>query len=87
MNSASGRGGIRTHTPVTREGISSPQSDSTSADPIALSDDAYFDPTSRAHSKNELDADLQRVLDAWPTLPDPVRGGIVAMIGACKPQA
>jgi hypothetical protein len=35
----------------------------------------------------KLDADLQRVLDAWPTLPEPLRAGILAMIGACKPEA
>jgi hypothetical protein len=27
-----------------------------------------------------LDTDLQRVLDAWPTLPEALRAGILAMI-------
>ena len=29
-----------------------------------------------------LDPDLQRIVDAWPTLPDVLRAGILAMIDA-----
>ena len=29
-----------------------------------------------------IDADLRRLIDAWPTLPDPVRAGIIAMVKA-----
>ena len=45
-------------------------------------------PTSaRSHHRNRpenpsQDADLRRVVEAWPTLPDPVRASIVAMIEA-----
>jgi hypothetical protein len=35
----------------------------------------------------QIDPDLQSILDAWPTLPEAVRAGILAMIGACKPDA
>ena len=28
--------------------------------------------------------DLRRLLEAWPTLPDPIRAGIVAMVEAAK---
>ncbi len=28
------------------------------------------------------DPDLRRLVEAWPTLPDPVRAGIVAMVEA-----
>ena len=31
-----------------------------------------------------LDADLQPVLDAWPTLPEPLHAGILAMIAATQ---
>ena len=31
------------------------------------------------------DPDLQRLLDAWPTLPEAMRAGILAMIAASKP--
>jgi hypothetical protein len=37
-------------------------------------------PTSRADGRNEIDADLQRILDAWPTLPEALGAGILAMI-------
>jgi hypothetical protein len=30
--------------------------------------------------RTEIDADLARLIDAWPTLPDAIRAGIVAMI-------
>jgi len=29
-----------------------------------------------------IDADLQAIIDAWPTLPEALRAGIVAMIRA-----
>ena len=29
-----------------------------------------------------IDTDLRRLIDAWPTLPDPVRAGIIAMVKA-----
>ncbi len=57
---ATRRGGIRTHTPVTREGILSPQGNSANADYIESSDDTSSAPTSRADSRNDLG--LQRVL-------------------------
>ena len=31
-----------------------------------------------------LDDDLRRLVEAWPTLPDPVRVGILAMIEAAR---
>ena len=31
-----------------------------------------------------FDLDLQQLIDAWPTLPEPVRVGIVAMVRAAK---
>jgi hypothetical protein len=33
------------------------------------------------HNRPE-DADLQRVLDAWPTLPEHIRAAVLAAIGA-----
>jgi hypothetical protein len=35
----------------------------------------------------KLDADLQRVLDAWPTLPEPIKAGILAMIRSVVPKS
>jgi hypothetical protein len=32
-----------------------------------------------------IDADLQAIVDAWPTLPEPVRVGIQAMVRAAQP--
>lgn len=31
---------------------------------------------------DQFEPDLQRVIDAWPTLPEAIRAGILAMIGA-----
>ncbi len=35
-----------------------------------------------ASSESENDADLQAVIDAWPTLPEAVKADIVAMVKA-----
>lgn len=34
-----------------------------------------------------IDPDLQRLLDAWPTLPDPIKVGIIAMVRFATPNA
>jgi hypothetical protein len=78
------RGRIRTGTGVTSQGILSPRSDSASFDSAKPSDDAFSDLTSRADNRNELDADMQQVVDAWPTLPEVLRAGILAMISSAK---
>ncbi len=42
--------------------------------------------TSSSHSSSDenqpLDADLRRLIDAWPKLPDVIRAGILAMVDA-----
>ena len=78
----SGRGGIRTHTRVTPQGILSPVAKSTSDDSITLCDDAYSCDSSRRSSETMISTDLLLVSDAWPTLPAAVRAGIVAMVKA-----
>ena len=35
-------------------------------------------------SKTEIDQDLLRLLEAWPTLPEPLKAGILAMIEAAQ---
>ena len=60
----------------------SPLGDSTSADAFISSDDTLADDSTWDSTGNEIDADLQRVLDAWPTLPETLRTGILAMIDA-----
>jgi len=37
--------------------------------------------------KCPLDDRLQRVLAAWPELPEPIKAAIVAMVGAAIPEA
>ena len=64
--------------------ILSPQGDSASPDSDKPSDDARADDSSRRSNENEIDADLQRILDAWPTLPAALKTGILAMIGAAR---
>ena len=80
----SSRGRIRTGTGVTSQGILSPLPDSASPNPIPPCDNALSDDSTGRSTGNDLDADLQRVLDAWPTLPEPLRAGILAMIDAAQ---
>jgi hypothetical protein len=67
-----------------RHRILSPPPDSVKPDSVVSCDDAISTPTSRADSRIELDADLQRVFYAWPTLPEALRAGILAMIDAAR---
>jgi hypothetical protein len=39
-----------------------------------------------AGSLMRLDPDLQRVIDAWPTVPVPIRRAILALIGTALPE-
>jgi hypothetical protein len=34
----------------------------------------------------QTDPDLAAIVDAWPTLPEPIRAGIVAMVKASGPK-
>jgi hypothetical protein len=36
------------------------------------------------HDTCQTDPDLARIVDAWPTLPEAVRAGIVAMVKAAS---
>jgi hypothetical protein len=45
------------------------------------------DPETLAYSlarETQIDPDLARLIDAWPTLPDALRSGILAMIDAAR---
>jgi hypothetical protein len=77
---AIGRGGIRTHTPVAQEGILSPKVDSATTDSIIFCDDDPSSARSTISSKNQIDANLQRLIDAWPTLPAKIRASIIAIL-------
>ncbi len=71
----------RTYDPL----IKSQQGDSASGDPAKTCDGDPATPNSSHDSSSgnpPLDDDLRRVVEAWPTLPDPVRAGILAMIEA-----
>jgi hypothetical protein len=49
-------------------------------------DDTLSNDSTGRSTGSELDADLERVVDAWPTLPDALKAGILAMVvaTACK---
>jgi hypothetical protein len=49
-------------------------------DPKAAQNPAQLPPVSAP-----LDRDLAKIIEAWPTLPDPVRAGIVAMVSGFVP--
>jgi hypothetical protein len=38
------------------------------------------------HDTCQTDPDLARIVDAWPTLPEAIRAGIVAMVQAALPK-
>ena len=43
-----------------------------------------------AHSlarEPQIDPDLARLIEAWPTLPEALRAGILAMVAACSREA
>ncbi len=65
--------------------IKSQRGDSAKADRTGISDDAPANPSSR-HSSGDgnplQDANLRRLIDAWPELPDTIRAGILAMVDA-----
>ncbi len=37
--------------------------------------------------KAPREGELQRLIDAWPTLPEPVKAGILAMVEAARPDS
>ena len=41
---------------------------------------------SNTDQNSTLDGDLCRLIDAWPTLPKPLKAGIMAMVGASAPR-
>ena len=58
----------------------SPLLDAANSDALSACGDALPVPTSRADSETELDARLQRVIDAWPDISAAIKAGILAMI-------
>ena len=64
--------------------IRNPLDDSANDDSVVSCGDTVADDSSRDSSSNEIDPNLQRVLDAWPTLPEALKTGILAMIDAAR---
>jgi hypothetical protein len=58
--------------------ICNPLGDSTNPIPIKLCDDAASDYSTGRSTRNALNADLLRVVGAWPTLPAVIKPGILA---------
>ena len=42
----------------------------------------YDSAENQVHQERHQDAELSSVIEAWPTLPDAIRAGIVAMVKA-----
>ena len=72
-NNASGRGGTRTHTGITPQGILSPQNDSTKAESDAVCDDDPESARSTISSRNQIDPDLRRLLTDYGFIGHPFR--------------
>jgi len=47
-----------------------------------ISKQATHNPTHRLHQTAAIPPDLQRVIDAWPALPEAVRHGLLEIIDA-----
>lgn len=60
----------------------SPSGNSTTTDSVTPCD---TDPASaRSRISSQSDPELQRVIDAWPTLPSALRAGVLAMVEAAS---
>ena len=83
---ASGGGGIRTHgTAMRYTGFRDRFTDS--ATPNVDKDLRLIIPALAAHGQRATSnpaPDLAAVIDAWPTLPEPLRAGILAMVQAAS---
>ncbi|SRR5260370_9202974 len=77
----SGRGGIRTHTPVTQEGILSPVQ---SCENHGFSGTSVREGAVEGAVGTKIDPNLQRLIDAWPTLQPALRDCILSMIEAAR---
>ena len=44
-----------------------------------------YDSPHLPHDTRQTDPDLAAIVDAWPTLPEPIKAGIVAMVKASGP--
>src|SRR5262245_64988870 len=64
------------------QGIMSPEVDSATAYGIISCNSLQSCARSRISSKNEVDPELHRLLDAWPSLSPPIRAAILALIEA-----
>ena len=87
IGSGNGEGGIRTlgdlaTTPVFETGSDSPQPPIASA----TSDDSRENLASCLALLAKQSPDLALLVEAWDTLPDAVRAGIVAMVKAASPR-
>ena len=90
---ANGEGGIRTHgtanrTPVFETGFETIGQLTQRGSNKAVSDNQEDGATKRlalclAHSVEKY-PDLAKLIDAWPTLPEPVKAGIRAMVEAAR---
>ncbi len=89
-DSGTGRGGIRTRTTVTGQGILSPPANTTQpANPQGVTSSPENVLASRLALSAQKpgvsapdDPDLAAVVEAWPSLPEPVKAGVVAMVKA-----
>jgi len=51
---------------------------------VITCDDADAGDSSRRSTGMEADPDLAKIIDAWPSLPESLRAGIVAMIDSVR---
>jgi hypothetical protein len=74
------RGRTRTGTALTGQGILSPLGNSASNNQEDSYDESLWQPTSRDTSNDEIDDDLTKLKEVWPTLPAETRAAIMALV-------
>ena len=79
---SNGRGGSRTRTSPSGQGILSPQPLRRNSCQHTTYDRAKIDSAEYSAPDDRIDPDLAAVIDAWPSLPEAIKAGIVAMIEA-----
>lgn len=56
----------------------------TSCDAGEVSDSSRERPTGALQDAAEIESDLRRLVDAWPTLPEILRSGILALVESAR---
>jgi len=77
-----GRGGIRTHDGVSQRICNPLDQNSNTVKPQTVTDDSATGGAPKGALRDNLDADLAQLINAWPILSPVVRGRILGIVEA-----